>query len=126
MTVHPEQKQIISTETPYDREYQRFFGLLSNTAGLIKQYGFCDGKDVLETPNDLEHALDMLKATTWEMYETKGKDYTFALIKRAKERLFEKKDIRNLDAGQRKQVEDVLRWHLQDAIDNPPPLTKRK
>ncbi len=113
-------------ESTEDKPYDQLVGELTKTAGLIIQSNFADGKDDYGTPDELVDALVILKARTWDIYHQKGQKDTFSLLGRAKKQVFgATEEIKRLTDGQRFKLTEILRWHLEDAINNPPPVFKR-
>lgn len=116
----------ITYESEEDKTYDKIVGELTKTAGLIIQSNFSDGKDDMNTPDELVNQLVLLKALTYSVFHDKGQKDTFSLLARAKNQMFTTtEDIKRLTEGQRFKLTEILRWHLEDAINNPPPLVKR-
>ncbi len=121
----PGPTSVVIEESPQEKEYRRFVNALIKTSGVIVQNNFVSGQDDIDTPEDVTHQLVLFKALTHEMYKQQGKQDMFSIIARAKKEFLETPMIQKLDDLHRTRLVDVLRWHLRDAIHNPPPIVHR-
>ncbi len=112
-------------ESKEDQTYNTLVSHLTKTAGRIIEHNFVDGRDDIETPDNLVRELVDFKAHTSSMFEKMGQKRTFELLRRAKTQVFhEEETINRLTGGQRMKLTEIFRWHVEDAINNPPPLAK--
>lgn len=111
-------------EEPKDTQLEQLSGELTKTAGIIIKHNFADGIDDIETPQDLALSLITLKSLTTTMYQKRGQKDAFAAFGKAKQRAFENQTIRDLSPEKQYKLTEILRWHMEDAINNPPPQSR--
>lgn len=113
-------------ESEKDKAYDELVNRLTQTAGRIVEYNFVDGRDDVETPYDLAHELVLLKTMVSSLYGDRSQKRAFELLRRAKAQVFQdEENISNLTGGQRMKLTEILRWHVEDAINNPQPVVHR-
>lgn len=103
-----------------DKKYKQLVGQMAKTSSLIMGNGFADGKDETETPQALTNQLDVLKAMVRSLHHEQGQRVTFALLGKAKKEIFTKeREMRELPVGKQQVLEEILRWHIEEAINTP-------
>lgn len=101
-----------------DKEYKNLVGLMTRAAGSIMENNFADGKDETVTPADLSERLEELKSLIRAFDKEKGHQVTFRLLGGAKAEIFQKEaKIQERTTGERQRLEEILRWHIEEALN---------
>ncbi len=104
-----------------DHEYTSLVGSMARTAGLIIEHNFANGKEETETPEELSRQLDEFKSFIWAFDKEKGHQITGRLLGNAKAEIFQKEQkIKDLSMAKQDTLTEILRWHIEDALNNPP------
>lgn len=104
-----------------DKKYKKLVGSMARTAGLVIENNFADGKDQIETPEELSRQIDSFKALIWTFDREKGHQVTGRLLGNAKTEIFKNEQIiRGLTTSQQNTLEEILRWHVQEALNHQP------
>jgi hypothetical protein len=119
--VHTREGQVkthIIYDSKEDKEYRNLVGLMTRAAGSIMENNFADGKDETATPVDLSDRLEQLKSLVRAFDKEKGHQVTFRLLGGAKAELFNKESrIRERTIGEKQTLEEILRWHIEQALN---------
>ena len=101
-----------------DKDYPQLVNVMTRAAGSIMEHNFSDGKDETRTPLELSERLEELKKLVRTFDKDKGHKITSRLLGRAKAEMFQKEDrIRERTTSEKRALEEILRWHIEQALN---------
>ncbi len=120
-----------------DPLYEKLLKAMTATVGQMINHNLLSGFDAQDTPDEVMEAIDSLKQVVCEIYnrecqrkknsESAGLKSAFALYRAAKYQIFaQETKIKDLPSGSQQLLTEILRWHIEDALNNPHQYSRNK